>query len=52
MSAVPTSEPVDVESAAAEWTDTFNNTIKSESYTGLSDLFLEESYWRDHLGLA
>lgn len=52
LSAVPTSEPVDVESAATEWTNSFNKAIQSESYSGLSDLFLEESYWRDHLGLA
>jgi hypothetical protein len=50
--AVPTSEPVNVESAASEWTTAFNKAIQSSSYNGLSDLFLDESYWRDHLGLA
>jgi hypothetical protein len=52
LSSVPTSEPVDVEGAAAEWTSAFNKAIQSSSYSGLSDLFLQESYWRDHLGLA
>jgi hypothetical protein len=52
FSSVPTSEPVDVEGAAAEWTSAFNKVVQSSSYSGLADLFLEESYWRDHLGLA
>lgn len=52
LSDVPTSEPVEIESAAAEWTDAFNKVIQSGNYSELSDLFLEESYWRDHLGLA
>ena len=52
LSSVPTSEPVDAEGAAIEWVNAFNKTIQSGNYSGFSDLFLEESYWRDHLGLA
>ena len=52
LSTVPRSEPVDFEGAAGEWTDAFNKVIQSGKYAGLAALFLEESYWRDHLGLA
>ena len=52
LSGVPTSDPVDVESAAGEWANAFNKAIQSRNYSDLSDLFLQESYWRDHLSLA
>ena len=52
LSSIPTSEPVNIESAAAEWTDAFNKVIQSGTYSGLSELFLEKSFWRDHLGLG
>jgi hypothetical protein len=52
LSGVPTSDAVDVESAAGEWTNAFNKAIQSGNYSDLSDLFLQESYWRDQLGLA
>jgi hypothetical protein len=54
LSKVPTSEPpaADVDKAAAEWVDAFNKTVKSGNYSQIADLFLEEGFWRDHLGLA
>jgi hypothetical protein len=52
FSSVPTSDAADVESAAGEWTNAFNKTIQSRNYSDLSDLFLQESYWRDQLGLT
>lgn len=37
---------------AASWLTKFNETLSSGSYARLDDLFLEESYWRDHLCLS
>ena len=52
FSAVPTTKPVDVHKAASEWVNAFNDAIQSHSFSGLSSLFLKESYWRDHLCLG
>ncbi|KAH8679058.1 hypothetical protein BGZ60DRAFT_370499 [Tricladium varicosporioides] len=47
-----TSKPADPEQSATQWIDSFNQVISSSDYSGLSDLFLEESFWRDQLCLA
>jgi hypothetical protein len=52
LSAVPTSKPDDARSVASEWVAAFNDAIQNRKYANLLDLFLEESYWRDHLALA
>lgn len=52
FSAVPTSKTVDPISVCKDWTSSFNAALESKDYTKLSDLFLEESYWRDHLSFA
>jgi hypothetical protein len=52
FSAVPTTKTADVESAVNEWVSRFNDAIQSGKCTSVADLFLEESYWRDHLSLS
>ena len=44
------SKPNDPSSIAKTWANAFNNSL--ESPESLSKLFLEESYWRDHLCLS
>lgn len=44
--------PIDAQAAAAEFTSQFNNALGKGDIQGLSGLFLEESYWRDHLALS
>ncbi|KAH6676789.1 hypothetical protein B0J14DRAFT_360773 [Halenospora varia] len=47
-----TSKPADPEQVVTQWIDTFNQVVSSSDYSRLSDLFLEESFWRDQLCLA
>lgn len=47
----PAESNVDAETVASEWVEAFNKTIHSD-LTGVSDLFLQESYWRDQLCLS
>ncbi|CZR67774.1 related to monooxygenase [Phialocephala subalpina] len=49
---VKESGPVDADSVAANWVEAFNKTIGSADLSTLSELFLEESYWRDQLCLS
>jgi hypothetical protein len=51
----PTSEypkSIDPEVVATSWVESFNKTINSPDVSGISDLFLSESYWRDQLCLS
>jgi len=52
LSKINTAKPVDIENPTEEWVNSFNKAIKDPEFSGLSDLFLSEGYWRDHLCLA
>jgi hypothetical protein len=45
-------KPHEVEKATEEWVESFNKIIQSGSFADLKDLFLENSYWRDHYCLS
>ena len=46
-------DDVNLVEVATQWTEAFNKAISvGGDYDGLKDLFLHESYWRDHLALS
>lgn len=46
------SESVDADAVAEKWVEAFNEFLVSGDHSALSELFLEESYWRDQLCLS
>ncbi|KAH1963099.1 hypothetical protein KXV90_002904 [Aspergillus fumigatus] len=46
------STSVDAAKLASEAIDQLNSALKQKNYKAVSDLFLEDAYWRDHLGLS
>ncbi|PKX92864.1 flavin-containing monooxygenase [Aspergillus novofumigatus IBT 16806] len=46
------STSVDAAKVASDVIDRLNNAIKQKNYKAVSDLFLEDAYWRDHLALS
>lgn len=46
------SGPVDANNVAATWVEAFNKTLPNTEPSAVSELFLEESYWRDQLCLS
>lgn len=45
-------KPEDIEKATEEWVESFNKIIKSGNFSDLKNIFLQESFWRDHMCLA
>ena len=45
-------EPKDIDTATEEWVTSFNKVIQSSDYSALSQLFLPQAFWRDHLCLS
>jgi cation diffusion facilitator CzcD-associated flavoprotein CzcO len=45
-------KPQDVDNAAEQWVSAFNKAIQSPDFNGLTELFLPQAYWRDHLCLS
>jgi hypothetical protein len=45
-------QPTDFDKATEEWVNSFNKIIETGSFAGLKDLFVQDSYWRDHLCLS
>lgn len=45
-------DAVDIHDVATNWVESFNKTIGSANLSAISELFLEESYWRDQLCLS
>lgn len=45
-------ESVDALSVASKIVDTFNNLLTKSDHKAIASLFLENGYWRDHLGLT
>jgi hypothetical protein len=52
LSNIKVVKPEDFEKATEKWVDSFNKVISSSDFSGLSDLFLPEAFWRDHLCLS
>ncbi|RHZ55394.1 hypothetical protein CDV55_105470 [Aspergillus turcosus] len=46
------STSVDAAKVASEVVDRLNNALIQKNYEAISDLFLEDGYWKDHLGLS
>ena len=44
--------PDEIEQATEEWVNSFNKIIKSGSFSDLKNIFLQDSFWRDHLCLS
>lgn len=47
-----TVKPENFEKGTEEWVNSFNKLISSSDFSALDDLFLPESFWRDHLCLS
>lgn len=45
-------KPDEIEKATEEWVNQFNKIIKSGSFSDLKNIFLQDSFWRDHLCLS
>ncbi|TVY85978.1 putative indole-3-pyruvate monooxygenase, partial [Lachnellula willkommii] len=52
LSKIKTTKPENIEESTAEWVTAFNKAIQTPGFEVLSDLFLPEAYWRDHMCLA
>ncbi|CAG8980132.1 hypothetical protein HYALB_00011665 [Hymenoscyphus albidus] len=48
----PSSIPADVTGVVQYWVKSLNRALQNNSFGDLSELFHEESYWRDHLCLS
>ncbi|KAF7136676.1 hypothetical protein CNMCM5793_005954 [Aspergillus hiratsukae] len=46
------STSIDAAKVASEVVDRLNNALNQKNYKAISDLFLEDGYWKDHLGLS
>ncbi|GFF93610.1 probable indole-3-pyruvate monooxygenase YUCCA11 [Aspergillus udagawae] len=46
------STSIDAAKVASEVIDRLNGALNQKNYKAVSDLFLEDGYWRDHLGLS
>ena len=52
LSAIKAVKPEDIDRPTEEWVSSFNKAIQSSNYSSLSQLFLPQSFWRDHLCLS
>ncbi|KAH7346631.1 dimethylaniline monooxygenase (N-oxide forming) [Rhexocercosporidium sp. MPI-PUGE-AT-0058] len=52
LSQIKAVKPEEVNQATEQWVSSFNEALKSSDFNGLSDLFLPEAHWRDHLCLS
>jgi hypothetical protein len=52
LSNIKTDKPQDFERATEEWVDSFNQAISISDFNGLTELFISEAFWRDHLCLS
>jgi hypothetical protein len=44
-------ETIDAITVSSEIIDSFNQSVEKKDYKAIADLFVENGYWRDHLGL-
>jgi hypothetical protein len=52
LSKIQTVQPKDIDAATEAWVSAFNKAIQSSDHAGLTDLFLPNAFWRDHLCLS
>jgi hypothetical protein len=52
LSKIQTVQPKDIDAATEAWASAFNKAIQSSDHAGLTDLFLPNAFWRDHLCLT
>ncbi|PMD13504.1 dimethylaniline monooxygenase (N-oxide forming) [Hyaloscypha hepaticicola] len=52
LTKIQTAKPTDIDNATEEWVSSFNKAIQSSDLAGLTDLFLPNAFWRDHLCLT
>ncbi|KAK0103525.1 hypothetical protein ONS95_005546 [Cadophora gregata] len=52
LSQIKAVKPEDVDQGTELWISSFNKAIQSPDLAGLTDLFLPEAHWRDHLCLS
>ncbi|KAI8631938.1 hypothetical protein F5Y19DRAFT_422591 [Xylariaceae sp. FL1651] len=45
-------ETVDAITDSAKIIDSFNQSLEKKDYKAIADLFVQDGYWRDHLGLT
>ncbi|KAI0021591.1 hypothetical protein F4780DRAFT_270744 [Xylariomycetidae sp. FL0641] len=45
-------QTIDAITVSAKIIDTFNQALERKDYKAVADLFLEDGYWRDHLGMS
>ncbi|RYP27850.1 hypothetical protein DL767_007498 [Monosporascus sp. MG133] len=50
--ATMTSESVDARAVASKIITDFNQSLEQKDHKAIADLFVENGYWRDHLGLT
>ena len=47
-----TPQKADIRKIATDWVDSLNNVLSSSDFESVNRLFLDDSYWRDQLGLS
>jgi hypothetical protein len=52
LTKIKTVEPKDIDKKTEEWVSNFNKALQSSDYAALTDLFLPNAFWRDHLCLT
>lgn len=52
LKAIKVVKPHDIDRATEEWVSSFNKVVQSSDYSSLSQLFLPQAFWRDHLCLS
>ncbi|KAI3320131.1 hypothetical protein HD806DRAFT_525075 [Xylariaceae sp. AK1471] len=45
-------ETIDAITVSSKIIDSFNQSLEQKDYKSIADLFVEDGYWRDHLGLT
>ncbi|RWA04670.1 hypothetical protein EKO27_g10437 [Xylaria grammica] len=45
-------QPTDALAISSQIIDSFNQSLQKEDYRAIADLFVDDGYWRDHLGLT
>jgi hypothetical protein len=52
LTKIKTVEPKDIDNATEEWVSSFNKALQCSDYDALTDIFLPNAFWRDHLCLS
>lgn len=52
LSQIKAVKPEEIDQATEQWVSSFNKVIETSNFDGLTELFLPEAHWRDHLCLS